>query len=95
MIEANRANCAKGPAGAHGSQLRAELAKQGKRLPLLGDDDRAADRNFIKQFILARSRAVGRKYGVEYAEAFHYIGDNSAGPSAVEKYVEENAVPIR
>src|SRR3954463_6544419 len=32
-IEANRANRAKGPAGHHGSQLRAELAKQNQRLP--------------------------------------------------------------
>ena len=94
MIDANRANRAKGPAGTHGSQLRAELAKNGKKLPLLGNDDRTADRNYIKEFLLARSRALGKKYGVEYAEAFHYIGDAS-GKSAVEKYVEENAVPTK
>jgi len=35
-VEANRANRAKGPAGRHGSQLRAELAKRNQRLPLLG-----------------------------------------------------------
>src|SRR5262245_35400928 len=55
-VEANRANRAKGPAGRHGSQLRAELAKQGRRLPLLGDDDATADRNYIKEFVLARNR---------------------------------------
>ena len=38
-IESNRANGAKGPAGHHGSQLRAELATKHQRLPLLGDDD--------------------------------------------------------
>ena len=65
---------AKGPAGTHGSRLRAELAKRGQKLPLLGDDDVTADRNYIKEFILARRRALGKKYGVEYAEAFHYIG---------------------
>ncbi|HET6881779.1 MAG TPA: PIG-L family deacetylase [Pirellulales bacterium] len=93
MIDANRANRAKGPAGAHGSQLRAELAKQGKKLPLLGDDDRTADRNFIQEFVLAGKRALGKKHGVEYAEAFHYISD-AGGKSAVEKYIEKNAVNI-
>ena len=37
-----------GTGGHHGSQLRAELAKAGKKLPLLGDDDRTADRNYIR-----------------------------------------------
>ena len=65
---------AKGPAGNHGSRLRGELAKRGQKLPLLGDDDVTADRNYIKEFVLARSRTLGQKYGVEYAEAFHYVG---------------------
>jgi LmbE family N-acetylglucosaminyl deacetylase len=95
IIDANRANRAKGPAGTHGSQLRAELAKKGKQLPLLGNDDLTADRNYIKEFILARSRALGKKYGVEYAEAFHYIGDATSRRSAVEEYVEKNAVPTK
>jgi LmbE family N-acetylglucosaminyl deacetylase len=94
IIDANRANRAKGPAGTHGSLLRAELAKQGKKLPLLGDEDVTADRNYIKQFVLGRRRALGQKYGIEYAEAFHYIG-GSQGRSAVDKYVEENAVPLK
>jgi LmbE family N-acetylglucosaminyl deacetylase len=94
MIDANRANRAKGPAGTHGSQLRAELAKKGQKLPLLGDDDISADRNYIKQFILARRRALGQKYGVEYAEAFHHIG-SPPRRSAVEEYIENNAVPLK
>src|SRR5450432_4071939 len=52
-IDANICNVAKGPGGHHGSQLRAELAKQGKKLPLLGDDDLTADRNYIREFVLA------------------------------------------
>lgn len=91
MIDANRANRAKGPAGAHGSRLRAELAKEGKKLPLLGDDERTADRNYIKEFVLSGKRTLGKKYGVDYAEAFHYIG-GSGDKSAVEKYVETHAV---
>jgi LmbE family N-acetylglucosaminyl deacetylase len=94
IIDANRANRAKGPAGNHGSRLRAELAKRGQKLPLLGDDDTTADRNYIKEFILARSRALGQKHGVQYAEAFHHIG---GGPrrSSVEEYIKKNAVAIK
>src|SRR5262249_43619655 len=54
----------KGPGGRHGSRLRAELAKKNLRLPLLGDDDEAADRNYIREFLLARDRELGRRYGV-------------------------------
>ena len=94
MIDANRANRAKGPAGNHGSRLRAELAKRGQKLPLLGDNDVAADRNYIREFILARSRALGQKHGVQYAEAYHHVG----GPtrtSAVEEYIKKNAAAIK
>jgi LmbE family N-acetylglucosaminyl deacetylase len=95
-VDANRANVAKGPAGHHGSQLKAELAKRNQRLPLLGDDDVTADRNYIKEFLLVRSRELGRRYGVEYAEAFHYIGPGPSGRgSSVEEYIKKNAVPLR
>jgi len=95
-VEANRANVAKGPAGHHGSQLRAELAKRGRRLPLLGDDDATADRNYIKEFLLARNRELGRQYGVEYAEAFHYIGPAPGSrDSRLEDYIKRNAVLLK
>ena len=60
-IDANICNVAKGPGGHHGSQLRAELAKQGKKLPLLGDDDPTADRNYIREFMLARQPRPGQE----------------------------------
>ena len=93
IIDANRVNRAKGPAGNHGSRLRAELAKRGQRLPLLGDDDVTADRNYIREFILGRRRNLGQKHGFQYAEAFHHIG---GGPrrSAVDEYVKMHAVPM-
>jgi LmbE family N-acetylglucosaminyl deacetylase len=92
-VEANRANVFKGPAGHHGSQLRAELAKKNQRLPLLGDDDDTADRNYIKEFLLARNRELGRKYGVEYAEAFHYIGPPRS--RRIEDYIRKEAMPLK
>jgi len=64
-VDANRANVAKGPGGRSGSRLRAELAKRNQRLPLLGDDDLTADRNYIKEFGLAVSRELGKQYGVD------------------------------
>jgi LmbE family N-acetylglucosaminyl deacetylase len=96
-VEANRANRAKGPGGHHGSQLRAELAKRKQRLPLLGDDDATADRNYIKEFLLAGDRELGRRYGVEYAEAFHYVGPGASGAGAprTEEYIRQNAVPLK
>jgi LmbE family N-acetylglucosaminyl deacetylase len=98
-IDANISNVAKGPGGHHGSKLRAELARQGKRLPLLGDDDRSADRNYIREFVLASDRAMGRRYGFEYAEVFHYVGPAAAAiggtESGVDRYVREHAVPLK
>jgi LmbE family N-acetylglucosaminyl deacetylase len=91
-VETNRANRAKGPAGHHGSQLRAELAKKNQRLPLLGDDDATADRNYIKEFVLEHDRELGKKYGVEYAEAYHYIGP---GTERVDEYIRQHAAPLR
>lgn len=98
-VEANRANGAKGPAGHLGSRLRAELAKKGERLPVLGNGDEvSADRNYIKEFGMRRSRELGAKYGVEYAEAFHYLAAGSAGAGTdpiVEDYVKQHAVPLK
>ena len=42
------------------------------------------------EFVLKADREMGKKYGVEYAEAFHYIGPET---SAVDAYVKQHAVP--
>ena len=97
-VDANRANVAKGPAGRSGSRLRAELAKRNQRLPLLGDDDLSADRNYIKQFVLTGSRQLGQRHGVEYAEAFHYVRPGASGAdfdASIDAYVRKNAVPLK
>jgi LmbE family N-acetylglucosaminyl deacetylase len=97
-IEVNRANVAKGPAGHHGSQLRAELAAHNQKLPLLGDDDATADRNYIREFIMRRSRALGQRYGMEYAEVFHYIPPGAAGADhdpAIDRYIKDHVIPLR
>lgn len=91
-VEANVVNKAQGPAGERGARLRAELAESNRRLPLLGDSDETANRQYIKQFVLKRDGEVGQKYGLEYAEPFHYIGPE---PSPVEEYVKQNAVRLK
>jgi LmbE family N-acetylglucosaminyl deacetylase len=91
--EVNRANVTQGPAGENGAALRQRLAAEGKRLPLLGGDDETANRQYIKEFVLAENREWGRRHGVAYAEPFHYIGPSSH-ESIVKKYIEEHAVPL-
>jgi len=91
-VEANRCNRAKGPGGGHGSRLRKDLAARNLRLRLLGDDDVTAERAYIKEFMLTRDRDLGRKYRVEYAEQFHYIGP---AVSRIDDYIKKNAVPLR
>ena len=90
-IEVNMANVAQGPAGNTGANLRKRLASEGRRLPLLGNDDKTANYNYIKEFVLAKDRENGAKYGVDWAECYHYIGPR---PSRVEAYIRDNAVPL-
>jgi LmbE family N-acetylglucosaminyl deacetylase len=97
-IDAIRANVAKGPGGHSGSRLRAELAKRNQQLPLLGSDDLTADRNYIRQFSLTRNRELGKQYGVEYAEAFHYVAAGASGADRdprVDEYIKQHAVPVK
>jgi len=75
------------------------LAKEGKSLPLLGDNDDTANRNYIKHVVfdidsqrlrgVPSDKVVGKPYGLEWAERFHYIGPRE---SKLEEYIRENAV---
>jgi LmbE family N-acetylglucosaminyl deacetylase len=87
-IDVNLENKAQGPAGENGQHLRARLAAEGRRLPLLGDDDRTANREYIRQFVLDRDRAAGAPHGIAYAEAFHYV---ASPPDAVRVYIDKEA----
>jgi LmbE family N-acetylglucosaminyl deacetylase len=89
-IDLNLESKAQGPAGEHGQRLRARLEGQGKRLPLLGEDDTSANRNYIREFVLQRDRETGQRYGLTYAEQFHYIGPEQ---NRVEEYIRKNAIP--
>lgn len=97
-VEANMAVVSQGGGGNTGSTLRKNLAKEGKRLPALGDDDRTADFNYIKNFMLDKyseslrgvpsDKKVGEQYGLGWAERFRYFGPN---PSGLQEYINKNA----
>ena len=97
-IDANLVNVSQGPAGENGSILRRSLEKEGKYLALLGNTDAEANRNYIKHFVLdmdsqtlrgvPSDREVGKPFGLEWAERFHYIGSS---PSITQQYIAEHA----
>ena len=86
------ANKAQGPGGEAGARLRASLAARKLRLPFLGPDDRTANREYARHFLLKDNEEVGRKYGLKYAEQFHYIGPKDSG---LEDDIKKNTEPLR
>jgi LmbE family N-acetylglucosaminyl deacetylase len=102
-VESNMLNITKGPAGTgKGIALKERLAKEGKKLAVLGEDDKDADFNYTKNIVFdiqardpnfysASTRELGEKYGLGWAERFHYIGPSE---NISEKYIKENAIPI-
>jgi len=86
------ANQAQGPAGGEGARWRARLAAENLRLPLLGNDDRTADREYVRHFLLNGDRDLGKLYGLPYAEQFHYIGP---AESHIEAEMRRQAVPLK
>lgn len=99
-IAAMSVNKTQGPAGAAGSRLRDRLAKQGRRLPELGEDDETADRAYIRLFGLKDFSTVGVQYGLTYAEPFFHVppGGTFIGCvdyDEVERYIDAHAKRIR
>ncbi len=88
-----------GPGGNNGSLLRESLAEKGQKLPMLGDDDETADFNYIRNFVfdldseywrgIPSDKSTGEKFGLEWAESFHYIGPRE---SRITDYITKNVV---
>jgi LmbE family N-acetylglucosaminyl deacetylase len=78
-------------------RLEADLAERNLKLPVLAEDEDAAIRTFVDLQFRDASARVGQKYGLQYAEAFHYFGPESAYymGSALDAYTKKHAVPIR
>lgn len=97
-IRSTIANIAQGPAGDRGAQLRRQLAKENKKLAILGDDDDTANYQFVKQFHIEHESELGKRHGLDYAEAFHYIGPEQGWHSftpKVREYIQDHAEPLR
>ncbi|MCZ6771216.1 MAG: PIG-L family deacetylase, partial [Proteobacteria bacterium] len=88
-VDCNLANVTQGPSGNNGARLRRELTERGRRLPILGDDDDTANREYTKHIALRRDRLRGMQYGLEYAEVFHY---SPADDDYEAEYVREHSV---
>ncbi len=67
------------------------LAGKGLRLPAFTPaDSQSASDAFIQASFVARDHAVGAKYGLEYAEEFHYIGPDNT----LDEYIARHAVQV-
>ena len=94
-IEVNLLNTAKGPAGNNGVKLREKLAREGKRLPILDGDDHMANFNYAKNFLFSRNKKLGEKYGLKYAEGFHYMTDiRLPNESPLDEYIKKNSLSL-
>ena len=70
--------------------LNASLAQKSLRLPAFSGDETAAINEFASVALENRDRILGRKYGLDYAEEFHYIGPDRS----LDEYVAQHAVRI-
>lgn len=104
-VGVNLLNIAKGPfaGGDKGVKLRERLAKESKRLAILDGDDRTANFNYYKTFSFSGDKRLGEKYGLQYAEGFHYMSGTPwvLGPTAtervspqVEEYIKNNSLSL-
>ena len=94
-VKSNVVIKSQGPGGDAGARLRRSLISKGKKIRFLGDSDEIANHNYVKHFMLdldsqylrgvVSDKEVGKKYEVEWGEAFHYIGPRS---SNIQDYIQ-------
>lgn len=70
--------------------LNASLAERKQQVPALAAADDAAINEFTKVAVETRDRTTGRKFGLDYAEAFHYIGPDRS----IDDYIASHAVSL-
>jgi LmbE family N-acetylglucosaminyl deacetylase len=68
--------------------LNDDLAGKGLKVPALRGA--SANQEFIQAAFVERDRKVGGKYGLPYAEEFHYIGPDKS----LDEYLRRNAQPV-
>lgn len=70
--------------------LNASLLERKLQLPALSGAENDAINEYTKVVLETKDRATGRKFGLEYAEAFHYIGPDHS----MDEYVARHAAPL-
>ena len=70
--------------------LNAALGERKLRLPALSAADTTAIDEFTKVAVESAASATGRKYALDHAEAFHYIGPDHS----LDDYIARHAVPL-
>jgi hypothetical protein len=96
VVAAMSANKAQGPGGSTGSQLKMRLAAEGRRLPALeGEDgsDEAADRAYVRLFLLEHARELGATYALEYAEPFYCTPPPDT--LRIDQYIAQHAIKLQ
>src|ERR1700749_5048499 len=66
------------------------LAERGLKVPALSGNLDTATKQFIQAAFVTRDHATGGKYGLQYAEEFHYIGPDTS----LDEYISRNAQRI-
>jgi LmbE family N-acetylglucosaminyl deacetylase len=78
--------------------LRDSLATQNLTLPWFSADDETIVKEYVDLVFRPANQHVGRQYGLEYAEEFHYIGPGAQSSnyraSHLAQYIEENAISL-
>jgi LmbE family N-acetylglucosaminyl deacetylase len=70
--------------------LNASLLERKLHVPALSAADNDAINEFTKVALETKDRATGQKFGLDYAEAFHYIGPDRS----MDDYVARHTVPL-
>ena len=71
-------------------ELNASLVERKLQVPALSGADSEAIDEFTKMAVETKDRATGNKYGLDYAEEFHYIGPDHS----LDAYLKRHAVPL-
>jgi LmbE family N-acetylglucosaminyl deacetylase len=64
------------------------LKARGLRVPALAGGQDAANEAYIQAAFIDRDKRVGAKYGLEYAEEFHYIGPDHSLDDYIRTHAE-------
>jgi LmbE family N-acetylglucosaminyl deacetylase len=79
-------------------KFRDNLAKQGLTLPWLNADDVVLVKEYVNLVFRRANQHLGKKYELDYAEEFHYIGPSALPKNYIHTYIDtylaENAVPL-